>query len=99
MNLDIKGLRVLVTAGANGIGLAIARAFVREGARVIVNGRTPQSVDAAIATAIVKGELVATIPQEPPSCRHHPGAAPTGEGLPAGDVSVLIEAEHRGTAL
>ena len=34
MNLDIKGLRVLVTAGANGIGLAVARAFVREGARV-----------------------------------------------------------------
>ena len=34
MDLDIKGLRVLVTAGANGIGLSIARAFVREGARV-----------------------------------------------------------------
>jgi NAD(P)-dependent dehydrogenase (short-subunit alcohol dehydrogenase family) len=34
MNLDIKGLRVLVTAGANGIGLTIARAFVREGAKV-----------------------------------------------------------------
>lgn len=36
MNLDIKGLRVLVTAGANGIGLAIARAFVAEGAKVHV---------------------------------------------------------------
>src|SRR6266849_1377351 len=34
MDLDIKGLRVLVTAGAGGIGLAIARAFAREGARV-----------------------------------------------------------------
>lgn len=34
MDLDIKGLRVLVTAGANGIGLAVARAFVREGAKV-----------------------------------------------------------------
>lgn len=34
MNLDIKGLRVLVTAGANGIGLAIAQAFVSEGAKV-----------------------------------------------------------------
>lgn len=34
MNLDIKGLRVLVTAGANGIGLAIARAFSGEGAKV-----------------------------------------------------------------
>jgi len=34
MDLDIKGLRVLVSAGGNGIGLAIARRFVAEGARV-----------------------------------------------------------------
>ena len=36
MDLAIRGLRVLVTAGASGIGLATARAFVREGARVHV---------------------------------------------------------------
>ena len=36
MNFGIKGLRVLVTAGANGIGLATARSFVAEGARVHV---------------------------------------------------------------
>jgi NAD(P)-dependent dehydrogenase (short-subunit alcohol dehydrogenase family) len=36
MELDIAGLRVLVTAGAAGIGLEIARAFVEEGARVHV---------------------------------------------------------------
>jgi NAD(P)-dependent dehydrogenase (short-subunit alcohol dehydrogenase family) len=36
MDLDIKGLRVLVTAGAGGIGLAIARRFLAEGAKVHV---------------------------------------------------------------
>lgn len=34
MDLGIQNLRVLVTAGASGIGLEIARSFVREGARV-----------------------------------------------------------------
>lgn len=36
MDLGIAGLRVMVTAGASGIGLEIARAFVREGASVHV---------------------------------------------------------------
>ncbi len=36
MDMQIRGLRVLVTAGASGIGLATARAFAREGARVHV---------------------------------------------------------------
>lgn len=34
MDLGINGLRVLVTAGASGIGLSIARAFESEGAKV-----------------------------------------------------------------
>ena len=36
MDLGIKGLRVLVTAGAGGIGLEITKAFLAEGARVHV---------------------------------------------------------------
>ena len=36
MNLGLEGARVLVTAGASGIGLAVAREFVREGAQVRV---------------------------------------------------------------
>ena len=36
MDLGILGLRVMVSAGASGIGLEIARAFVREGAKAHV---------------------------------------------------------------
>ena len=36
MDLKIRGLRVVVTAGASGIGLATAKAFVAEGARVVI---------------------------------------------------------------
>jgi len=36
MNLDIDGLRVIITAGAGGIGLEIARSFAGEGARLAV---------------------------------------------------------------
>ncbi len=48
MDLGIKGLRVLITAGAGGIGLKIAESFLREGARVHVCDVDPQAL-AAIA--------------------------------------------------
>ena len=51
MNLGIKGLRVLVTAGAGGIGLEIARAFVAEGARVHIC-----DVDAKALHALAKSD-------------------------------------------
>ena len=51
MDLGIKDLRVLVTAGAGGIGLEIARAFVREGAKVHIC-----DVDAAALAAAKKSD-------------------------------------------
>jgi NAD(P)-dependent dehydrogenase (short-subunit alcohol dehydrogenase family) len=39
MNLDLQGKRVLVTAGATGIGKAIVEAFLNEGAKVVVGQR------------------------------------------------------------
>jgi NAD(P)-dependent dehydrogenase (short-subunit alcohol dehydrogenase family) len=50
MDLDIIGLRVLVTAGAAGIGLEIARAFRREGARVHVCDVDGAALDALATT-------------------------------------------------
>lgn len=50
MNLRLDGLRVLITAGASGIGLATARAFTREGARVDVSDVDRAALD-ALATS------------------------------------------------
>jgi NAD(P)-dependent dehydrogenase (short-subunit alcohol dehydrogenase family) len=49
MDLMIDGLRVLVTAGANGIGLAIAEAFAEEGAWVHVCDMDRQALEALAA--------------------------------------------------
>jgi len=46
MDLGIKGLRVMISAGAQGIGLAVARAFVNEGALVSVCDVNVAAVDA-----------------------------------------------------
>src|SRR5215813_3094730 len=50
MDLGLKGRLALVTGSTAGIGYAIAEGLVREGARVIVSGRSQQSVDAAVTT-------------------------------------------------
>ena len=48
MNLQLDHQLALVSASTKGIGFAIARSLAREGARVIVNGRTAASVDDAV---------------------------------------------------
>lgn len=49
MDLDLKDKVALVSGSTAGIGLAIVEALAREGAEVIVNGRTKERVDAALA--------------------------------------------------
>src|SRR5450759_3224226 len=46
MNTSAKGLRVLVDAGAAGIGRAIAQTFAAHGARVHVCDAAPAALDA-----------------------------------------------------
>ena len=49
MDLQLQGKIALVSGSTAGIGNAIAAALAREGARVIVNGRTSAAVEAAVA--------------------------------------------------
>src|SRR5437773_8890904 len=49
MDLQLKGKLALVTGSTAGIGFAIANQLAAEGARVIVNGRTPERVSEASA--------------------------------------------------
>jgi NAD(P)-dependent dehydrogenase (short-subunit alcohol dehydrogenase family) len=48
LDLELLGKKALITGSTAGIGLAIATALAREGADVVVNGRTEARVAAAV---------------------------------------------------
>ncbi len=50
MDLQLKGKTALITGSTGGIGYGIAKTLLKEGAQVIINGRTQESVDKAAAT-------------------------------------------------
>src|SRR3954451_9575123 len=49
MDLQLRGKRALVTGSTAGIGLAAAAGVYREGASVVVNGRTAPRVEEAVS--------------------------------------------------
>jgi NAD(P)-dependent dehydrogenase (short-subunit alcohol dehydrogenase family) len=49
VNIDLSGKTALVTGSTQGIGYAIAEGLAASGARVAVNGRSADRVDAAVA--------------------------------------------------
>ena len=56
MNLQLSGKRVFITGASKGIGLAVAKAFAREGACVAINSSNPQNL--AIAKAEIGGDCL-----------------------------------------
>jgi len=87
MQVDLSGLRALVTGSTKGIGFAIAQKLAASGAAVAVNGRKAADVEAAlgrIRAAVSNATLVAA-----------PGDAATASGVAAiiktvGDVDILV---------
>jgi NAD(P)-dependent dehydrogenase (short-subunit alcohol dehydrogenase family) len=82
MDLKLRGKTALVTGSTAGIGLAIAQALAREGARVVVNGRTQERVDAAVKA--VDGEALGVAADLGSAA----GAARVAKAIP--DVDVLV---------
>ena len=60
MDLKLNGKLALVTGSTAGIGFAIASTLAREGAQVIVNGRTQSGVDKAVSEirSYTSGEVI-----------------------------------------
>jgi NAD(P)-dependent dehydrogenase (short-subunit alcohol dehydrogenase family) len=58
---DLRGRRVLITGGSRGLGLALAREMAAQGARVIICGRDPASLERAAAMLANAGAEVLAI--------------------------------------
>ena len=55
MDLGLKDQTVLVTGSTAGIGFAAATLFAREGASVVVNGRTPERASSGGRRSCARG--------------------------------------------
>jgi NAD(P)-dependent dehydrogenase (short-subunit alcohol dehydrogenase family) len=80
--MDFAGKQVLITGASRGIGFAAAKEFLTRGARVAINGRTEQSVAAAI-TELGGGDRLVAAPGNigaVDGCESAVGAAISGLG-------------------
>jgi NAD(P)-dependent dehydrogenase (short-subunit alcohol dehydrogenase family) len=83
MDMKIEGLRVLVTAGASGIGLATARAFALEGARVFICDLDRTALAAVAASDPALGQIECDVADPAAIDRLFAAASSTLGGLDA----------------
>jgi NAD(P)-dependent dehydrogenase (short-subunit alcohol dehydrogenase family) len=60
MNIDLSGMKAVVSASTVGIGLAIVKGLAASGAEVVINGRSQTSVDEAV-NAVRQSHLAAKV--------------------------------------
>jgi len=87
MDLQLAGKRALVSGSTAGIGYAIAEGLAREDATVIVNGRTVQRVERAIAS-LKKGGVSGKLEGLPADLGRAEGANLAFQKFP--DVDILV---------
>ncbi|MEU3535994.1 SDR family oxidoreductase [Streptomyces murinus] len=87
MQIDLSGRTALVTGSTQGIGLAIATALARAGARVVVNGRGEERVADAVRT-VRAGSGSEDVTGAAGDLATEEGAAEVLEAVPALDILV-----------
>jgi NAD(P)-dependent dehydrogenase (short-subunit alcohol dehydrogenase family) len=87
MELGLRDKTVLVTGSTAGIGFATARLFAREGARVYLNGRSPERVEAA-KEAIAQDVPGAKVESAIGDVASEAGVAAIVKAVPAVDVLI-----------
>ena len=87
ITIDLVGKTALVSGSTQGIGAAIARGLAAAGARVGVNGRSPESVDAAVVE-FSAAERVGSFFAVPGDVTSDEGLAAVREAAPTVDILV-----------
>jgi gluconate 5-dehydrogenase len=59
---DLSGRTALITGGGGGLGFAIARGLAAAGARVVLNGRNREKLDAAVSKLRAEGYSASSAP-------------------------------------